>query len=73
LRRPRVLLLDEPTSALDSDAERKIFAGLRSLPFSPTIVLICHRAENLGICDRILRFEAGRILSSETRNEMCAA
>jgi len=73
LRRPRVLLLDEPTSALDSDAERKIFAGLRSLPFSPTIVLICHRAENLGICDRILRFEAGRILSSEPRNEMCAA
>lgn len=73
LRRPRVLLLDEPTSALDTDAERRIFKRLRHLPFAPTIVLICHRGENLGICDRVLRFEPGGRLSPANLDEMHAA
>lgn len=73
LRQPRVLLLDEPTSALDNDAERMIFAQLRRLSFAPTIILICHRAENLGICDRVLRFEPDGKLAVTNRDEMCAA
>jgi ATP-binding cassette, subfamily C, bacterial len=73
LRRPRLLLLDEPTSAIDSNGEEAIFARLRSLSFSPTIVLICHRFENLGVCDRVLRFGPGGRVTTLGRGETRAA
>jgi ATP-binding cassette, subfamily C, bacterial len=57
LRRPRLLLLDEATGAIDSDGERIVFTNLRTITPAPTIVLIAHRMENLGICDRIIRLE----------------
>jgi ABC-type multidrug transport system fused ATPase/permease subunit len=73
LRQPRLLLLDEPTSAIDSDGEKAMFARLRCLSFSPTIVLICHRAENLSICDRVLQFEPGGRVTTLDRDEPRAA
>ena len=60
LRRPRLLLLDEATNAIDVAGERDILERLRALTPRPTIVVIAHRAESLALCDRLLRFEAGR-------------
>ena len=60
LRRPRVLVLDEATSAIDVAGERDILERLRALHPRPTILVIAHRAESLALCDRLLRFEAGR-------------
>jgi ATP-binding cassette subfamily C protein len=60
LRRPRLLVLDEATSAIDVAGERDILDRLRALMPRPTIVVIAHRAESLALCDRLLRFEAGR-------------
>jgi ABC-type multidrug transport system fused ATPase/permease subunit len=60
LRKPRMLVLDEATSAIDVAGEREIFTRLRCLDPRPTIVVIAHRAESLALCDRLLRFEAGR-------------
>lgn len=60
LRHPRVLVLDEATSAIDVAGEREILERLRALMPRPTIVIIAHRAESLALCDRLLRFEAGR-------------
>jgi ATP-binding cassette subfamily C protein len=60
LRKPRVLVLDEATSAIDVAGEQEIFVRLRNLTPRPTIVVIAHRAESLALCDRLLRFEAGR-------------
>lgn len=60
LRRPRVLVLDEATSAIDVAGERDILERLRALSPRPTIVVVAHRAESLALCDRLLRFEAGR-------------
>jgi ABC-type multidrug transport system fused ATPase/permease subunit len=59
VREPRLLVLDEATGAIDTDGERQILSRLRSMKQRPTIVLIAHRTENLGLCDRVLRFEAG--------------
>ena len=58
LRHPKLLILDEATSALDSASERNILANLRAIRPSPTIVLIAHRIENLGVCDRMIRLES---------------
>lgn len=60
LRKPRLLVLDEATSAIDSAGERAILERLTSLKPRPTIVLIAHRNESVALCDRLLRFEAGR-------------
>lgn len=60
LRKPRLLVLDEATSAIDVTGEHEIFARLRALALRPTIVVIAHRTESLALCDRLLRFEAGR-------------
>jgi ATP-binding cassette subfamily C protein len=54
LRKPQLLVLDEATSAIDSAGEREILLNLRSVP--ATIVLIAHRMENLGLCDRVIDF-----------------
>lgn len=48
-----ILLLDEATSALDVDTERKLMAALRELP-DRTVLLVTHRQEIFGLCDRIL-------------------
>jgi ATP-binding cassette subfamily C protein len=54
LRNPRLLVLDEATSALDSGSEGAIFESLRAIGNRPTIVVIAHRTENLGKCDRVI-------------------
>jgi ABC-type multidrug transport system fused ATPase/permease subunit len=58
---PQVLLLDEPTSALDLLSEAAVEASLRELHGQVTIFIIAHRTSVLGICDRVLVLEDGRI------------
>jgi putative ABC transport system ATP-binding protein len=64
--RPRVLLMDEPTSALDPDATAVIETLARELAAGGIpVVLVTHnvaQARRLG--DRIVRLEAGRVVSA---------
>jgi len=69
LRRPRLLVLDEATSAIDVAGERDILARLRALEPRPTIVVIAHRAESLGGCDRVVRLQDGRVSNDPDRNQ----
>ena len=62
IRKPKILLLDEATSALDSATEAHIFERLRAaLGTSRAILVIAHRRETLGYCDRVLRLHDGRL------------
>jgi len=61
LRKPRLLVLDEATSAIDVAGERAILETLKGMQPRPAIVLIAHRTESLALCDRVLRFESGRL------------
>lgn len=65
LRKPRLLVLDEATGAIDVESERKILEAISRLRPRPTIVIIAHREENLALCERMFRFEAGRCLEHE--------
>jgi ATP-binding cassette subfamily C protein len=62
LRQPRLLVLDEATNALDVAGERDVIERLRAIVPRPTIVVIAHRPESIALCDRVLRFEAGRCI-----------
>ncbi|MEA1648136.1 ABC transporter ATP-binding protein [Nitrospirillum sp. BR 11164] len=63
MREPPLLVLDESTSGIDIAGERALLAGLATLPWRPTIVLIAHRRESLMLCDRVLEFAEGRVIA----------
>jgi ATP-binding cassette, subfamily C, bacterial len=65
LRRPWLFVLDEATSAIDVPAERKIIGRMLELKPRPTILMIAHRDQSLAHCDRIVRFQNGRLLADE--------
>ncbi len=65
LRKPWLFVLDQATSAIGVAAERKILKAIVDLEPRPTIVMIAHRDESLAPCDRILRFENGRLATEQ--------
>jgi energy-coupling factor transport system ATP-binding protein len=67
--RPRLIVLDEPTSQLDPVAGDELIASLRRLneDYDAAIVIAEHRLERcLGLADRILAFEGGRLACDAT-------
>jgi ATP-binding cassette subfamily C protein len=73
LRKPRLLVLDEATSALDIDSELEILTRLLTSRPSMTIVMVAHRVESLTLCKRMLRLEAGRLVSAAATNPRSTA
>ena len=62
LRDPEVLILDEATAAIDIDTETAIFERLSAARPAMTIVVVAHRPSTLAMCDRVIRFEEGRLV-----------
>lgn len=63
--RPRILLLDEPLSALDAAIRRALRQELRDIQrrAGVTMIVVTHdQEEALGISDRILVMQGGRIV-----------
>lgn len=52
-----ILLLDESTSALDTRTEHAMLSRIRAL-HNRTVIIITHRAEVLGFCDRVIHVNA---------------
>ncbi|MCB5164418.1 ABC transporter ATP-binding protein/permease [Streptomyces bambusae] len=70
-----LLLLDEPTASMDPPSEHAVYeAVLRGrLRKDQITVLISHRLASVVACDRILVFDAGRIVESGSHEELMAA
>ena len=62
LRRQTLLVLDEATSAIDLASEEMLLERLLHLAPRPTIVMIAHRLESLGCCQRLFVLESGRLV-----------
>ena len=62
---PEVLFLDEATSSLDVDTESQILNELKIFK-EKTIISIAHRINTLKNCDKIYRFDNGRIIDEGT-------
>lgn len=65
-----VIILDEPTSALDAESEHQIQTALETLAEGRTVLTIAHRFSTIQHADRILVFDAGRIIASGTHAEL---
>jgi ABC-type multidrug transport system fused ATPase/permease subunit len=64
---PQVLIFDEATSALDDVTEQAIVESIQKLAHNRTVVIVAHRMTTLNYCNRILRFENGRIVADGSR------
>jgi ABC-type multidrug transport system fused ATPase/permease subunit len=66
LQRPPILILDEATSSLDPTAEQAILAKIDHLFPDSTLIFLSHRLWSLTWVDRVLVFDAGRIVQDGT-------
>ncbi len=64
------MLLDEPTSSMDNTMEMRLVADLRAVIENRTFVVATHRAALLGLVDRLVWIEQGRILADGPKAEV---
>ncbi|WP_150245828.1 ABC transporter ATP-binding protein [Nocardiopsis quinghaiensis] len=69
---PDLLVLDEATSAVDPHTEVRIQRALERLTQGRTSVTIAHRLSTAESADRVLVFDAGRIVQSGPHTELVA-
>ncbi|GAA4542217.1 thiol reductant ABC exporter subunit CydD [Pseudonocardia xishanensis] len=53
-----LLLLDEPTEGVDADTEAAIGASLEEIATGRTVLVVSHRSDVLGRCDRVVALSA---------------
>lgn len=70
LKNAPILILDEATSQLDSVTESEIQASLWELMQNKTTLVIAHRLSTLLHMDRILVFDAGKIVEDGTHQNL---
>ncbi len=67
---PPILLLDEPTSAMDFATERAYVDAVRQVLEGRTLILITHKPTMLGLVDRIIVIEGGKLAADGPRDKV---
>jgi ATP-binding cassette subfamily C protein LapB len=73
LRQPKVLFLDEPTAHFDVRSEGEFVERLKALAARDiTIFVSTHRLSLLGLVDRLVLFDKGRLIADGPRDKVIA-
>ncbi len=64
----KVLLLDEPTSMLDEMSEKRLINTMAAWVADKTLIVATHRLPILGLVDRIIVMDNGKIVLDGPRN-----
>jgi ATP-binding cassette subfamily B protein len=69
---PPILVLDDATSAVDVQVEQEIHQGLRVLMEGRTTLIVAHRLSTIGLADRVVLLDGGRIVADGTHAQLLA-
>ncbi|MGA2925780.1 MAG: ABC transporter ATP-binding protein [Solirubrobacteraceae bacterium] len=67
---PPILVLDDATSAVDVQVEQAIHDGLRVLMQGRTTLIVAHRLSTIGLADRVVLLDGGKIVADGTHHEL---
>ncbi len=67
---PPILVLDDATSAVDVQVEQEIHEALRELMEGRTTLIVAHRLSTIGLADRVVLLDDGRIVADGTHAEL---
>jgi ATP-binding cassette, subfamily B, bacterial len=67
---PPILVLDDATSAVDVEVEQEIHEELRVLMEGRTTLIVAHRLSTIGLADRVVLLDGGRIVADGTHAEL---
>ena len=73
LARPNLLLLDEPTSAMDTQTETIFLQHLQRATKGQTLVVVTHRPSLLGLVERIVVVDEGKVVADGPKDTILAA
>jgi ATP-binding cassette subfamily B protein len=67
---PPILVLDDATSAVDVQVEQAIHEGLQVLMEGRTTLIVAHRLSTIGLADRVVLLDGGRIVADGTHQQL---
>ncbi len=67
---PPILLLDEPTASIDPGSERRLYLHLKELIKGKTILLVTHKSAVLGLVEKLILMDRGKIVAAGPRDEV---
>ena len=67
---PKVVILDEATSSLDTDTEARLHEAMHAFLQDRTTLIIAHRLSAVKQANRVLVFDAGRIIDEGHHTEL---
>jgi ATP-binding cassette subfamily B protein len=67
---PPILVLDDATSAVDVQVEQEIHEGLKVLMEGRTTLIVAHRLSTIGLADRVVLLDGGKIVADGTHAEL---
>ncbi|MFV2055756.1 MAG: ABC transporter ATP-binding protein [Thiohalomonadales bacterium] len=70
---PKLVILDEATSALDTETEARLHHALNQYLQQRTTLIIAHRLSAVRQADRVIVFEAGRIIEDGTHEQLISS
>ncbi|MCE2516388.1 MAG: type I secretion system permease/ATPase [Alphaproteobacteria bacterium] len=65
---PSIVLMDEPTSSMDANTEAMIVKSLDTATKGKTTIFVTHRGPLVGLADRILIIEGGKLVMDGPRD-----
>jgi ATP-binding cassette subfamily C protein LapB len=68
-----ILLMDEPSSALDQASENQLVKKLKPFFEGKTVLLVTHRTSLLGLVDRLIILDQGRVIADGPRERVLAS
>ncbi|MGH2842105.1 MAG: ABC transporter ATP-binding protein, partial [Solirubrobacteraceae bacterium] len=67
---PPILVLDDATSAVDVQVEQEIHGALKTLMEGRTTLIVAHRLSTIGLADRVVLLDGGRIVAEGSHTEL---